>query len=152
MGVWYWTGGKDLLVCTLLLRVQDAETRDGGEEDDGAAGAGGDHVPGAGLGYEERAGQVDVEELAEQGGVVGFGFDVGAFSGCNSVTILELLGEMGTDDTGGQMDRGTEGYMDGALTYSTIPAELITMSTEPRSDTILATTSAMAFASRTSTL
>ena len=60
-------------------------------------------MPGAGLGYEERARQVDVEELAEQGGVVGFGFDVGAFSGRNSVTILELLEEMGMGDTGGQM-------------------------------------------------
>ena len=25
---WYWIEGEDLLVCTLLLRVQDAETRD----------------------------------------------------------------------------------------------------------------------------
>ena len=32
----------------------------------------------AGLGDEERAGEVYVEELAEFGGVVGFGFDVGA--------------------------------------------------------------------------
>ena len=127
--------------------MQDAEARNGGEEYDGAPGAGGDHVPGAGLGHEERAGQVDVEELAEQGGVVGFGFDVGAFSGRDSVTILNLLGKMRADRYW-----GTNGWMDGALTYSTIPAELITMSTEPRSDTTLATTSAMAFASRTSTL
>ncbi len=34
---------------------------------------------GAGLGDEERAGEVDVEEVAELGGVVGFGFYVGAF-------------------------------------------------------------------------
>ena len=105
----YWTERKDLLVCTLLLRVQDAETRNGREEHDGAAGAGGDHVPGAGLGHEERAGQVDVEELAEQGGVVGFGFDVRAFSCCNLVKISKLLEEMGMDDTGGQMDGGTDG-------------------------------------------
>ena len=88
-GACYWTEREDLLVCTLLLRVQDAETRNGREEYDGAAGAGGDHVPGAGLGHEERAGQVDVEELAEQGGVVRFGFDVGAFSSGNSVTSLK---------------------------------------------------------------
>ena len=72
-------GGVDLLVSALLLRVQDAEAGDGGEEDDGAAGAGGDHVAGAGLGDEEGAGEVDVEESAEHGRVVGFGFDVGTF-------------------------------------------------------------------------
>ena len=76
----------------MLLRVQDTETRDGGEKDDGAAGAVGDHVPGAGLGYEERAGQVDVEELAEQGGVVGFGFDVGAFFGMQFSDDFGLIG------------------------------------------------------------
>ena len=45
---------------------------------------GGRRVPrirtaGAGLGDEEGAGEVDVEEAAEFGGVVGFGFYVGAF-------------------------------------------------------------------------
>ena len=69
----------DLLVRALLLRVQDAEAGDGGEEDDGAAVAGGDHVAGAGLGHDEGARQVGVEEVAELARVVGFGFDVGAF-------------------------------------------------------------------------
>lgn len=57
--------------------MQDAEAGDGGEEDDGAPRAGGDHAAGAGLGDEEGAREVDVEEGAEGGGVVGFGFDVG---------------------------------------------------------------------------
>ena len=70
----------DLLIRTLLLRVQDAEARDGREEDDGATRAGGDHVAGAGLGHDEGAGEVDVEKAAELGRVVGFCFDVGAFS------------------------------------------------------------------------
>ena len=69
----------DLLIRTLLLRVQDAEAGDGREEDDGAARASGDHVTAAGLGHDEGARQVDVEEVAELGRVVGFGFDVGAF-------------------------------------------------------------------------
>ena len=59
--------------------MQDAEAGDGREEDDGAACAGGDHVAGAGLGHEEGARKVDVEEVAELARVVGFGFDVGAF-------------------------------------------------------------------------
>ena len=71
--------GGDPLVSALLLRVQDAEAGNGGEEDDGAFGLGGHHVAGAGLGDEEGAGEVDVEQGAEHGGVVGFGFDVGAF-------------------------------------------------------------------------
>ncbi len=58
--------------------MQDTEAGDGREEKDGAAGAGGDHVASAGLGDEEGACEVDVEEFAEQGRVVGFGFDVGA--------------------------------------------------------------------------
>lgn len=66
------------VVGALLLRVQDAGAGDGGEEDDGAAGLRTDHVASAGLGDEEGAGEVDVEEVTEQGGVVGFGFDVGA--------------------------------------------------------------------------
>ena len=69
----------NLLIRTLLLRVQDTEAGDGREEHDGAAGAGGDHVVGAGLGDEEGACEVDVEEVAELARVVGFGSDVGAF-------------------------------------------------------------------------
>ena len=57
--------GSNLLVRALLLGVQDAEAGDGGEEEDGAAGAGGDHMAGAGLGDEEGAGEVGVEEVAE---------------------------------------------------------------------------------------
>lgn len=62
--------------------MQDAEAGDGGEEEDGAAGAGGDHVAGAGLGDEEGAGEVGVEEVAEEGCVVGLRFYVGAFLFC----------------------------------------------------------------------
>ena len=36
-------------------------------------------MAGAGLGHDEGAGEVDVEEAAELARVVGFGFDVGAF-------------------------------------------------------------------------
>lgn len=75
-------GGLGGVVGALLLRVQDAGGGDGGEEDDGAAGAGGGggghHVAGAGLGDEEGAREVGVEEGAEEGRVVGFGFYVGA--------------------------------------------------------------------------
>lgn len=58
--------------------MQDAGAGDGRQENDGAAGLGSDHVASAGLGDEERTGEVDVEEIAEHDGVVGFGFDVGA--------------------------------------------------------------------------
>ena len=61
--------------------MQDAEAGNGREEQDGAAGAGGDHVASACLGDEEGTGEVDIEELAEHGGVVGFGFDIGAVVG-----------------------------------------------------------------------
>lgn len=87
-------GKRGLLVGALLLRVEDAEAGDGGEEDDGAARrpvsvavavavavAGEYHAAGAGLGDEEGAGEVGVEEGAEEGGVVGFGFDVGTVFG-----------------------------------------------------------------------
>lgn len=57
--------------------MQHARPGDGGDEDDGAA-SGADHVAAAGLGDEEGTGEVDVEEPAEHGRVVGFGFDVRA--------------------------------------------------------------------------
>lgn len=127
------------VVGTLLLRVQDAGAGDGGEEDDGAAGFGGDHVASAGLGYEERARQVYVEEVPEHGGVVIFGFYVGA----------DREGDEHSDKAF-WICPGANGI--NRPTYSTTPAELITMSTEPRSEANLATTSAIAFSSRTSTL
>lgn len=58
--------------------MQDAGAGDGGEEDDGAAVSCSDHVATAGLGNEERAGQINIQEGTKHGGVVGFGFDVGA--------------------------------------------------------------------------
>lgn len=58
--------------------MQYAGTGDGGEEDYGAGGVGSYHVVGAGLGDEEGASQVYVEEGAEEGWGVGLGGDVGA--------------------------------------------------------------------------
>ena len=58
--------------------MQDAGAGDGGEEDDGAAPVGGDHVARAGLGDEEGARQVDVHDVTETGRGVGFRFDFGA--------------------------------------------------------------------------
>ena len=71
-------GGFGRVVGALLLRVQDAGARDGGEEDDGAAPVGGDHVVRAGLRDQEGAGQVDVHDVSEAGRGVGFRFDLGA--------------------------------------------------------------------------
>ena len=48
-----------------MLWVEDARAGDRGEEDYGAAGAVVDHVLAAGLGDEEGAGEVYVEEAAE---------------------------------------------------------------------------------------
>lgn len=84
-------GDRDVLVGALLLRVQDAEAGNGGEEDDGAPRAGGDHAAGAGLGDEEGAREVDVEEGAEGGGVVGFGFDVGTGLGLVGLVWFDLI-------------------------------------------------------------
>lgn len=84
---------KDVLVGALLLRVEDAEAGDGGEEDDGAAGAGRDHAAGAGLGDEEGAREVDVEEGAEGSGVVGFGFDVGTGFGFGWFGLVGCVGD-----------------------------------------------------------
>lgn len=58
--------------------MQDTEASDGREEQDGAAGASGNHVTSAGLRDKKGACEVDVEEVAEHGGVVGFRFDIGA--------------------------------------------------------------------------
>ena len=61
--------------------MQDAGAGDGGDEDDGATAVVAVvfyHVAGAGLGDEEGTCEVDVEEMAELVGGVGFGFDVGA--------------------------------------------------------------------------
>ena len=120
--------------------MQDPAAGDGGEEDDGPAGAGGDHVARAGLGHEEGAREVDVEEGAEHGGVVRFGFDVGALW-CTPVSV-------GSGGDGVRLE--TLGGFGGA--YSTTPAELITTSTAPRSAAIRATAPATAVSSRTSTL
>lgn len=73
--------GKEKEGMGLLLRVENAVAGYGGDEDDGSAALVLDHVPAAGLGEEEGAGEVDVEESAEHVGVVGFGFDVGAGEG-----------------------------------------------------------------------
>ena len=88
--------------------MQDAEAGDGGEEEDGAAGAGGDHVAGAGLGDEEGAGEVGVEEVAEEGRVVGFRFYVGAFLFVYLVSVGEFIGDV--------HDREMDGWMDGWIT------------------------------------
>ena len=118
--------------------MQDTETGDGRHEYDGAAGFCRDHVPSASLRDEEGAGEVDVDEFAEHGGVVGFGFDVRAWA----------IRQRG--NRGGCIDRYR--YLRIRWAYSTIPAELITISTEPRSEVTFAITSAMAFSSRTSAL
>lgn len=70
-------GGFGGIVGALFLRVQDAGAGDGADEDYGAAAAAGDHVAGAGLGDEEGAGEVCVDESAENLWVVVLGFDVG---------------------------------------------------------------------------
>lgn len=66
----------------------------------------------------------------------------------DSALILELvcIGEHW------ELERCSDTLAVDGLTYSTTPAEFITMSTEPKSKVILATTSAITFASRTSTL
>lgn len=74
----------------LLLWVENAVAGHGGDEDDGTAALVLDHVPAAGLGEEEGAGEVDVEQSAEHVGVVGFGFDVGAGEGSVTQLVKEV--------------------------------------------------------------
>lgn len=71
-------GGLGGVVAGLLLRVVDDAARHGGDEDDGAAVLGVDHVAADGLGDQKGAGDVDVEKTAELLGVVVLGLDVGA--------------------------------------------------------------------------
>lgn len=66
------------IVAGLLLRVVDDGTGHGGDVDDGAALLGLDHLLADGLGDEEGAGDVDVNEAAELLVVVDLGLDVGA--------------------------------------------------------------------------
>ena len=70
------------VVSALFLGMQDADAGDGAEEDDRAAGVGGDHGAGAGLRDEKGAGKVNVDEGAEEGSWVALGGEVGAGEGC----------------------------------------------------------------------
>lgn len=112
--------------------MQHAHPGDGGEEDDGARRFVSYHGPSARGGNEERAREVDVEEFAEERWRVGFCFDVG--TNPPSVHPYCLFCEPEKRP------------------YSTTPAELIRIFGGPRSEVTLATTSSMAFSSRTSTL
>ena len=56
------------------------------------------------------------------------------------------------DNVDGQIIWEMEDLIGGDWAYSTIPAELMTMSMEPQSAVTFAVTSAIAFSSRTSTL
>lgn len=68
-----------------------------------------------------------------------------------SALMLELCAPVSVESLESGIDFYTlRGLLNGP--YSTTPAELITMSTEPRSEVIRATASATALASRTSTL
>ena len=125
-------GGFGGVVAALFLRVVDDGAGHAGDEDDGAAGALGDHLAAAGLGDEEGAGEVDREEVVPFGVVVFLGFDVGAVGGgCQDHVCLVWSVDS---------------------TYSAMPAELMTTSTEPNVAATLLTTSAIALPSRISAL
>lgn len=103
-----------------------------------------DHVSAAGLGKEKGAGEVDVEEPAEHVGIVGFSFDIGAR---RQFTRL-VKGFIFIDSKG----KITPGECPEDYTYSTIPAELMRMSIEPKSEAICSIVCLLADASRTSVL
>ena len=136
------------VVSALFLRVQDAYAGDGAEEDYRAGGFGGDHGAGAGLRDEEGAGEIDIDEGAEEGGRVALGGEIGAEEDfwLRGIPASNSSGARGKK--GGRVGVGKGG----GASYSTTPAELMTMLGVPRSDVMLATTSVMAFSSRTSTL
>lgn len=125
--------GLGRVVGALLLRVQHAGAGDGGEEDDGAAAAGADHVVRARLGDEEGAGQVDVHDVPEAGWRVGFRRDLGA-GGSGSPCFLAMW----SIRVFVCVCRAIWGFLMGGgeagrQAYSAIPAELTTMSMAPRS-------------------
>lgn len=65
------------VVAGLLLGVVDNGARHGGNEDDATGLSSSHHGTANSLGHEEGAVQVDVDETAEHGGVVGLGLNVG---------------------------------------------------------------------------
>lgn len=98
------------VVARLLLWVVDDRTGHGGDVDDGAASLQFDHLLAHGLGDEEGAGDVDVDEAAELLVVVGLGLDVGAVCAVSERGILGCKRQ---------------------VTYSAIPAALMRTSTCP---------------------
>lgn len=73
-------GGFGCVVGALLLWMQHPSAGDGRDEDDGTALLGFYHVPTAGLGYQERTREVDVDEATKHLGIIVLGFDIGAIS------------------------------------------------------------------------
>jgi len=93
------------VVAGLLLGVVDDGARHGGDEDDGAGLLCLDQGPSDGLGHEERAGEVDVDETAEHAVVVFLSLDVGVGD----------AGRVDEDVWGAErLDDGVDGFDDGA--------------------------------------
>ena len=125
-------GGLGGVVAALFLRVVDDGAGHAGDEDDGAAGSLRDHLTATGLGNVERAGEIDGEKVVPLVVVIVLCLDVGT-AGLRCKQQLCLMCVMN-------------------CTYSAIPAELMTTSTEPKVAATLLTTSTIAFPSRISTL
>ena len=70
-------GGLGGVVGALLLRMQHAHSRDRGKEDNRTGRLAVDHGASAHRGNEERAREVDIDQLPEERGGVGFRFDIG---------------------------------------------------------------------------
>lgn len=104
------------IVAALLLWVVDDASGHGSNEDDGTTIARLDHLTANGLGDEEVAVDVDVDESSEHLGVVGLGLDVGA------VTISLALHSFRFFFFR---------MLDNGVTYSAIPAELTRTSILP---------------------
>lgn len=93
------------VVAALLLGVVDNGAGHGGDEDQAAGLASGHHGAADGLGHEESASEVDVDETAEHGGVVGLGLDVGVG---NTSGVDEGVG------AAVDVDDGVDGGVDGS--------------------------------------
>ena len=88
--------------------MKHTRTGDAGEEDNATSGTSGDHASGTGSGDYETAGEIDVHETTELGNLIILSLDLGAIeSGSVSCSI--------------------------GNPYSTMPAELTTMSIEDKS-------------------
>jgi hypothetical protein len=134
--------GLGCIVTGLFLGIVDDGSRHGGNEDNRARLALGDHSFAYSLRHEKGASEIDIDQSAEHGMVINFGWDIRAAD--DSVNV-----QMFTETT---MKAKVKLKVNQGTTYSAMPAELMRTSGAPYFLTTASTALLIASPSRTSTL